>query len=64
MNKIIETERLLLRELDISDAEHFFKLNSDSEVLRYTGDKPFLSILVVGIIMMEFSKSNQKSFLC
>jgi len=44
MKKIIETNRLILRELDVLDSEQFFKLNANPEVMRYTGDQPFLSI--------------------
>ena len=40
-NLIIETPRLRLRELEPKDAEAFFMLNSDPEVLQYTGDLPF-----------------------
>ena len=38
---LIETERLLLREFLLSDAEQMHLLNDDPEVLRYTGDPPF-----------------------
>ena len=41
MRNILETERLYLRELNINDAEYFYRLNLDKEVLKYTGDKPF-----------------------
>ncbi len=44
MKKIIETNRLYLRELSIRDAENFYFLNLDEEVIRYTGDKPFETI--------------------
>lgn len=44
MKKVIETNRLYLRELSVDDAENFFQLNSDEEVIRYTGDKAFTSI--------------------
>ena len=44
MKKIIETERLYLRELNVNDAESFYRLNLDSDVLRYTGDEPFVNI--------------------
>lgn len=40
----METERLLLREWIIEDAQNFFDLNNDPEVIRYTGDPPFESI--------------------
>ncbi len=38
---IIETERLLLRKFEIIDARFFLKLNSDWEVMKYTGDDAF-----------------------
>ena len=42
--KILETSRLLLREMTTDDAENAYILNSDPEVLRYTGDDPFESV--------------------
>jgi RimJ/RimL family protein N-acetyltransferase len=44
MNVIFETERLLIREYIEEDAEAFFKLNSDPEVLRFVPDKPLLNV--------------------
>ena len=44
MKKIIETDRLILRELNTNDSVHFYNLNNDPEVLKYTGDAPFSSI--------------------
>ncbi len=44
MKIIFETERLLLRELNISDAEKFYKLNSDPDVIQFTGDAPFYTL--------------------
>ena len=41
---LIETPRLWLREMTIDDAVHFFALNADPEVIRYTGDLPFESV--------------------
>lgn len=41
---LIETERLQLREFTLDDAEHMYRLNQDPDVIRYTGDGPFLSI--------------------
>lgn len=40
----METERTILRQLTSDDAEDFYNLNLDFEVLKYTGDKPFASI--------------------
>jgi len=44
MKEIIETKRLFLRELNVNDAESFYRLNLDKDVLKYTGDEPFESI--------------------
>ena len=44
MKAILETDRLLLREYVEEDAEAFFKLNSDPEVLRFVPDKRLLNV--------------------
>mgnify|MGYP000165043155 CR=1 FL=1 len=41
---ILQTERLRLRELTPDDAINFYRLNSDLEVMKYTGDSPFDSV--------------------
>ncbi len=41
MKKILETARLLLRELNADDAEDFYRLNLNPNVIRYTGDTAF-----------------------
>jgi len=44
MKIILETDRLFLREYVEDDAEAFFKLNSDPEVLRFVPDKALLNV--------------------
>ena len=45
MSKIIlETERLYLREFSFEDAENLYLLDSDVEVVKYTGDDSFKSL--------------------
>lgn len=44
MKVILETDRLLLREYVEEDAEAFFKLNSDPEVLRFVPDKALVNV--------------------
>lgn len=39
-----ETERLLIREMRVEDAESFYLLNADMDVLKHTGDVPFKDI--------------------
>jgi len=41
---VFETQRLILREFDIRDAQSFYDLNKDIEVIKYTGDKAFESL--------------------
>ena len=38
----LETPRLRLREFRADDAEALYRLNSDPDVMRYTGDAPFV----------------------
>jgi RimJ/RimL family protein N-acetyltransferase len=42
--KILQTPRLYLREFTIEDSTHFYELNLDYEVIKYTGDVAFKSI--------------------
>jgi len=44
MKVILETDRLLLREYVQEDAEAYFKLNTDPEVVRFVPDKPVLNV--------------------
>jgi RimJ/RimL family protein N-acetyltransferase len=44
MNYVFKTERLYLREFTTGDAIHFFEMNNDNDVLKYTGDIVFNSI--------------------
>ncbi|MCB0697154.1 MAG: GNAT family N-acetyltransferase [Chitinophagaceae bacterium] len=44
MKTVIETERLILREFDLSDAQDFYEPNLDEEVMRYTADRVFASV--------------------
>lgn len=39
----IETERLILRNIQLSDIDGMFELDSDPEVHQYLGNKPFTS---------------------
>lgn len=44
MKLILETNRLLLRELNAGDADNFFNLNLNPNVIKYTGDASFKSV--------------------
>ncbi|ACU07690.1 GCN5-related N-acetyltransferase [Flavobacteriaceae bacterium 3519-10] len=44
MKSILETPRLLLRALHPADAESFYRLNLNPNVIRYTGNSPFKDV--------------------
>jgi len=44
MKIILETSRLILRELNPNDAQYFYDLNLEPDVIQYTGDPPFESV--------------------
>lgn len=44
MKKIVETSRLILRELHPNDAQAFYDLNANPNVIRYTGNTAFRDV--------------------
>lgn len=52
---ITETERLYLRPLTVDDAPHFYHMNADEEVLKYTGDNAFCSIEAATEFLKNYS---------
>lgn len=56
MKKIIETKRCYLRELCVDDAQDFYDLNEDFEVVKYTGDSPFSSLNDAKIFLQNYDQ--------
>ena len=59
---IAETERLILRELTFHDARHFYELNNDPEVMRFTGDDPFQSEDEAEQFLKNYSHYSEHGF--
>jgi len=59
---IIETNRLYLRELSISDADDFYELNKDNDVMKYTGDKPFDSVEAAQVFLKNYKDYKMNGF--
>lgn len=59
---ILETERLYLRELTINDAENFYLLNEDKDVLKYTGDKRFKNIEEAAEFLKNYDQYKKYGF--
>ena len=62
MKVILETDRLLLREYVEADAEAFFKLNSDPEVLRFVPDKPLLNVEQARQILVDHPIADYRKY--
>lgn len=50
----MESERLYLREFQLSDAENIYRLNTNIEVMRYTGDPPFESVAAAAQFLKNY----------
>ncbi|HJW37181.1 MAG TPA: GNAT family N-acetyltransferase [Candidatus Udaeobacter sp.] len=62
MKIILETDRLLLREYEEADAEAFFKLNSDPEVLRFVPDKPLLNVEQARQVLVDHPIADYRKY--
>jgi len=62
MKIILETERLLLREFEVSDAAAYYELNTDPEVTRYTGDSPFESVEAAADFLRNYDHYSRHGF--
>ncbi len=60
--KILETDRLFLREFSNLDAQHLFDLNLDPDVIQYTGDKAFTSIIEVDNFIKNYNHYQKYGF--
>jgi RimJ/RimL family protein N-acetyltransferase len=62
MKVILETDRLFLREYVEEDAEAFFKLNSDPEVLRFVPDKRLLNVEQARQILVDHPIADYRKY--
>ena len=54
MHPILSTERLILRKFTPQDAQDFYNLNNDPEVLKFTGDLPFSSVTEAKVFLKNY----------
>ncbi|BDD04706.1 GNAT family N-acetyltransferase [Aureibacter tunicatorum] len=59
---IIETKRLILRELNVGDARDFYDLNEDKEVLKYTGDVGFQDVEEAKTFLSGYSDYKKNGY--
>lgn len=60
--KILETERLYLREFSTEDAENMYLLNQDIEVIRYTGNVAFESVESARLFIENYDHYKEHKF--
>lgn len=59
---ILKTKRLTLREFELSDAKSLYELNSDPEVIKYTGDPPFKNIEEAKEFILNYNHYKKYGF--
>lgn len=59
---ILETNRLRMLEFQIEDAEQFYLLNKDPQVIRYTGDKAFINITEAKSFLDRYSEYQKNGY--
>lgn len=62
MKIILETERLYLREFIASDGIEFFNLNSNPEVIKYTGNKAFKNLEEANSFIINYDEYRENGF--
>ena len=62
MKVVCETERLVLREFAEEDAQFAFELNSDPDVMRYTGDQAFKSLEEARIFLQNYTDYKRNGY--
>lgn len=58
----LETPRLILRELTVNDANSFYQLNLNPEVIKYTGDPPFTSVEESKEFLLDYKEYQNHGF--
>ena len=59
---MFETERLVLKKFNKADAQGFYELNLDPEVICYTGDVPFASVAEAETFIRNYDHYDRYGF--
>jgi RimJ/RimL family protein N-acetyltransferase len=62
VKRVLETERLLVREFVENDAEAFFAFNGDPDVMRYTGEPPSESVEQVWRMIRDYPDYREHGY--
>ena len=62
MKEVVATERLILREFSLEDAQDFYELNLDEEVMKYTADAVFRTIEESADLIRNYKEYDKTGF--
>lgn len=62
MKTILETERLIVREMGETDAEAVLAFNGDPEVMRYTGEEPWTDLEETRRRLREYPDYRERGY--
>lgn len=62
MEKILETDRLILRELNPDDAQNFYDLNANPNVIKYTGNTAFEDVEEARNFLLNYKDYDENGF--
>lgn len=62
MKTILKTDRLLLREFETTDAQNFYELNLNPNVIKYTGNSAFKDINDAKTFLENYSDYQKNGF--
>lgn len=62
MKILVETERLLLRELNIDDAESFYKLNLNPKIIQITGNSAFKNVDEARVFLENYTEYAENGY--
>jgi RimJ/RimL family protein N-acetyltransferase len=62
MSIVLETERLVLKRFSPADTQGFYELNLDPEVIRYTGDVSFASVVEAEAFIRNYDHYERYGF--
>lgn len=60
--QVANSARLILRLLQVEDAQSMYDLNADPAVIRYTGDPPFESVEAAKAFLQSYDHYEQHGF--
>ena len=62
MKHILETNRLIIRELNVDDSKNCYELNLNPNVIKYTGDKAFQNVTEAQLFLKNYNDYKKNGF--